>query len=255
MRTNDESQRTSTAWYSKAALTALGGLAVGSATQEVQAGSIVSWTSGATVDENVNFSSSNPGLYFNPQTGASSSPSVPGFPSGTQLAIFPLVVSGSYDTYLLWNANSSGGMATLSNGTPYTPRLAAGAPIGPSASFTPFTAGTPPFSPGNSSRTLFDPGSGNSNFGFNTDGYIGLRFGNGPSYNYGWIELSTDGSGDVTLVAGAYDTTLDEAIAAGDMGPAGSTVPAPSSLVMLASGALGLAAYRTLRARKKLAVA
>ena len=246
MRINDDSQRNSVAWYSKAALTALGGLAVGSATQEAQAGSIVSWTSGATVDENVDYGT-NTVLYFNAQTGATTfAPFSYSPPAGTQLGIFPEVNYGSYDTNLLWNSNSTGGLAVIGNGTLFTPRLAAGAPIGPSASFTPFTPGSV------SQQNLFAPASGNSNFGFNTDGYIGLRFGNGPSYNYGWIEISTDGTGDVTLVAGGYDTTPDEAISAGDMG---SAVPAPSSLVMLASGGLGLAAFRTLRARRKLAAA
>ena len=87
----------------------------------------------------------------------------------------------------------------------------------------------------------------NSNFPLSSTAFLGLRFGSGPDYNYGWVELSIDATGDVTVVDGAYQTTPDTAIAAGDMGTA---VPEPASLLLLASGVAGLAAYRARRARR-----
>ena len=72
-------------------------------------------------------------------------------------------------------------------------------------------------------------------------GYVGLQFDPGDGTHYGWAEISApDDATSVTLYGYAYETWVDQEINAGQ-------VPLPSSLLLLASGAAGLLAYRRMR--------
>jgi hypothetical protein len=71
-------------------------------------------------------------------------------------------------------------------------------------------------------------------------GFLGLRFGDGTNFNYGWAEVSLDSNSNVTLSRFAYNTVVNQEILAGQT----SSVPEPSSAALLVLGAAGLAAYR-----------
>ena len=77
----------------------------------------------------------------------------------------------------------------------------------------------------------------------NASGFVGLQFDIGGSLHYGWAEISGVG-GDLTLHAFGYN---DEA---GAPSVAGGVIPEPSSIMLLAAGALGLGFWRKRRAGK-----
>ncbi len=86
------------------------------------------------------------------------------------------------------------------------------------------------------------------NFGYlslnftNNRGFVGLQFDIGVSRHYGWAEVTHLGTGDgITLHGFGYNDTA---------GAASHPVPEPSSILLLATGAAGLAGWRRRRSRK-----
>jgi hypothetical protein len=83
------------------------------------------------------------------------------------------------------------------------------------------------------------------NFPVGVPGYVGIQFTStvDSATHYGWVQFeTTNGSADApagTVIDFAYDSSPNEAIAAGDTG-----VPEPTSLGLLAMGAAGLSLYR-----------
>jgi hypothetical protein len=77
-------------------------------------------------------------------------------------------------------------------------------------------------------------------------GYAGLLFyDQEDNLHYGWVELSMPSDlSSLTIYGYAYETDADTAIAAG-------AVPVPSSLLLLATGALGVLAYRRRRQNRE----
>ena len=71
-------------------------------------------------------------------------------------------------------------------------------------------------------------------------GFIGLEFTVGGQDYYGWADLTADAVNDVTLHAYAVEKTAGQGILAG----ATKSIPEPSTLGLLALGAVGLAAQR-----------
>jgi hypothetical protein len=76
--------------------------------------------------------------------------------------------------------------------------------------------------------------------------FIGLKFDNSGTPNYGWADITVNSPASITLHGFAYDNT-GSLLAAGDVNP----VPEPSQIALFAIGATGIAAYR----RRKQAVA
>ena len=74
-----------------------------------------------------------------------------------------------------------------------------------------------------------------------SNAYYGLAYQAGGDFNYGWLELSYNGS-DSTLVAGGMKTTLNESITAGQTDTA--AVPEPSTYALFGIGAIGMLMVR-----------
>ena len=73
------------------------------------------------------------------------------------------------------------------------------------------------------------------------EGYIGLRIQTGANFNYGWARINYDDAGNrMTLEDFAIERTNNLAILAGDT----TSVPEPSSALLLALGAGGMALRR-----------
>ena len=86
------------------------------------------------------------------------------------------------------------------------------------------------------------------NFGYlsqnftNNRGFVGLQFDIGASLHYGWAEVTHLGAGQgITLHGFGYNSTA---------GAPSHPVPEPSSILLLATGAAGLAGWRRRRSRK-----
>jgi PEP-CTERM motif len=75
------------------------------------------------------------------------------------------------------------------------------------------------------------------------EGFVGLRFLDNGTFFYGWADIVLNGDYTVSLKSFAFD---DEGnlIAAGDTGP---EVPEPASILLMALGATGVAAYKRMR--------
>lgn len=92
------------------------------------------------------------------------------------------------------------------------------------------------------SRGFFLPGNA---------GFAGFKLPNG---DLGWIQLQVDSSGGfpdkLTLIDWAYNDIRGASILAGQTSGPTRTVPDPSSLALLAAGALGLVAFRRRKAAR-----
>jgi hypothetical protein len=75
--------------------------------------------------------------------------------------------------------------------------------------------------------------------GLAESGYLGLRMPSGPSsYIYGWANITVNSDYSITLNSFGYADAPDEAVVAPD------PTPEPASIVLLALGAAGIAAWR-----------
>ena len=83
---------------------------------------------------------------------------------------------------------------------------------------------------------------------FGSGSYMGFRFGSGPSYNYGWIEVTWSGSTNTfEILAAAYESQANTAILAGDVGGVSAPAPSPASLLALIVGGAALRQWRQRR--------
>ena len=81
---------------------------------------------------------------------------------------------------------------------------------------------------------------------FGKKGYLGLQFTGDDGIHYGWAKMEVPNDLSYLMFYGyAYETDVNTPILAGAGDP--SAVPLPGSLALLASGALGLLAYRRMK--------
>lgn len=74
-------------------------------------------------------------------------------------------------------------------------------------------------------------------------GYLGLKFTGADGVHFGWAKLEVPGDVSfVNLYSYAFESNVDTSILAGAGDP--SAIPLPNSLLLLASGAAGLLAFR-----------
>jgi hypothetical protein len=87
--------------------------------------------------------------------------------------------------------------------------------------------------------------------------FLGLRFDIGGQTHYGWAQLTVSGSSDLdtagtgTLIDWAYEDTLGASLLTGQTSGGVAAVPEPSTLILLATGAAALGAYRSLRRKQE----
>jgi len=176
------------------------------------------------------------GLYVNILTGAtgSTAASVGGAPY--------LNPYGTSTTTLTWWGGGSFRGVNTGNFNNENSALTAGFIVGPGIPDAPGAgAGTPRFNTATGNSTSWaagDPGD----FSLNSLNLFGFKFLNGADTHFGWgsIEIGADLS-QRTLRQIAFNSIAGQGIAV-------AAVPEPSSLALLASGVLGLAAWR--RSRK-----
>jgi hypothetical protein len=99
--------------------------------------------------------------------------------------------------------------------------------------------------------THFSNGSNPSSPAFGAGSYMGFRFGTVGNFNYGWLEVTWDGSLNFQILSGAYETTVNTAIAAGQ-GAASVPAPSPASLLALIVGGAALRRWRAGRRQQLL---
>jgi hypothetical protein len=182
-------------------------------------------------------------VYFTPSTGAvGASPQLDNTPYQFVLQGGTAGPPAFTRAALFRNANFAGPQTAVTLRTAgaggYIARLAGGAGIGASGIF------------GESPNDLASV-SGTAQYGNWTalgTGYFGFRFGLPDGQHFGWAQISILGDYRITLHDFAYESTPGASITAGAI-----PEPATSSLVALALGASGLAAYRARRKREQVA--
>lgn len=198
--------------------------------------------------QNVPLTDGSPGVYINLVTNASSgspagapgwdiNPYINTFPTHHLFAIY-LPPSTAQDTKLVKSSSPTAGTADVG-------KLAAGTLIGPSSTLVGQTGVTPHFVFMNDATTGDWVPAGT--------GFMGVQFTdpttNGGNPVYGWVQISKTVAGEppvggpdgITFVDWAYDNT-GSAIAAGDTGA--SPVPEPTTLALMAAGAVGILVRR-----------
>ena len=79
---------------------------------------------------------------------------------------------------------------------------------------------------------------------FGANSYMAFRFGTIGNFNYGWLEVTWNStSSDWQILSGAYENTVNTAIAAGQ-GAASVPAPSPASLLALIVGGAALRQWR-----------
>jgi hypothetical protein len=222
-------------WYRKVAGAAVAaGTGFFACAQDAQA-QIVLWTTNISTTGTVPTSSS---IFFDYLSGTSSNSSFAG--SQFELRRAPGAFGGSnYANVVAVNINNQA-IGVHAGNYFYPTKLAAGAAIGPGQGFLTAPVGV--------LQTLAATVRSYGNWRPLPSGtaFLGLRFGDGVNFNYGWAEIAIDAGGNMNLTRFAYDTVQNEQILAGQ-----TPVPEPSSAVLLVMGAAGMAAYRKRREQKR----
>jgi hypothetical protein len=130
---------------------------------------------------------------------------------------------------------SNGAQVAYSGMSYWARRFGSGSTIGSGADFNTFSI----FIRGTNKKGTF------GNWSFSTTGIAGFQLGSG---NFGWIRLHVESiSGKSADKLTAIDWAYEDSGAAIAAGATGSAAPAPASLALLATGAVGVAAMRRRR--------
>jgi len=87
---------------------------------------------------------------------------------------------------------------------------------------------------------------GNSSADFGPGSYMGFRFGDGTTFNYGWLEVTwNSATSEFQILSGAYQSVPGVGIPAGAV-----AVPEPSTVALTGIAALALGAGAIRRSRK-----
>jgi hypothetical protein len=220
-------------WYRKIASAAVSAGAGVLATPQEASAQIVVYTPNISTTGTTGI----PGIFFDFHTGTAQSTAFNGYQFSVgrfqaSAAVFYARrgTNNGLNNQVIGNSNAAG---------QFPARLLQNAPIAPAAPWLIQNAGI--------FQTLAaSTGAGNWAAGGPT-AFLGMRFSDdGVNYNYGWAEITIAADFNVTLSRFAYDTVANEQILAGQT----SSVPEPSSTVLLLMGAAGMAAYRKRRAAK-----
>lgn len=152
-------------------------------------------------------------VYFSLKDGTASNANFT--PSNDQFTLFHL---SNNSTKPQISTSSGGGILVQGS---YAANLSLGDTISSSGAFS-------------SARYINNSGSNDANWGADTRGYLGLKFDNNGTDNYGWADVEYTSSQTLVLYGFAYEDS-GAAIAAG-------AVPEPSSAALLAALAAGSAA-------------
>jgi hypothetical protein len=154
-------------------------------------------------------------------------------------------VDGNGDDDLFMSVNGRGfATVDISNGAQvaysgmsyWARRFGSGSTIGSGADFNTFSKFI---------RGTDNKGGTFGNWNFSTTGIAGFQLGSG---NFGWIRLHVESiSGKSADKLTAIDWAYEDSGAAIAAGATGSAAPAPASLALLATGAVGVAAMRRRR--------